>query len=70
MKKKLIMNRIQCRYCKDIIESKTIYDLKFCQCRAVGIDGGLIYPKRIFSSEPPEEHYIDLSEYEENSSEY
>lgn len=67
MKNVLSKNQIQCKHCKDIIESKTIHDLQFCKCRAVGIDGGLVYPKRIFSSETPEKHYIDLSEYKEKS---
>lgn len=57
MKNKLKRNRIQCKHCKEIIESKTDHDFKLCKCGAVGIDEGLNYPKRIFSSNPQEEHY-------------
>ncbi|WP_456238555.1 DUF7695 domain-containing protein [Peribacillus psychrosaccharolyticus] len=39
------------------MESKTTHDFQFCNCGAVGIDGGLDYPKRIFGSDPAEEHY-------------
>lgn len=64
MKKKLKRNRIRCKHCKDIIESKTINDFHLCKCGLVGIDGGLDYPKRIFAALPDEEHYEDLSEFE------
>lgn len=64
MKKKLKRNRICCKHCSDIIESKRTNDFKLCKCGAVGIDGGLDYPKRIFGSNQAEEHYEDLSEYE------
>ncbi|WP_246096770.1 DUF7695 domain-containing protein [Psychrobacillus soli] len=46
------------------IQSKTTHDFHLCTCEAVGIDGGLDYPKRIFGSYPEEEHYEELSEYE------
>lgn len=61
---KLKRNLIRCKHCGDTIESKTTHDFQFCKCRAVGIDGGLDYPKRIFGSHPAEEHYEELSEYE------
>lgn len=64
MEKKLIRNRIQCKHCKEIIESKTDHDFQRCSCRAIGVDGGLSYPKRIYRSDPQDEHFIDLSEYE------
>lgn len=64
MKNKLIRNRIQCKLCKEIIEFKTDHDFQRCGCAAVGADGGLNYPKRIYPSYPSEEHFVDLSEYE------
>lgn len=63
MKQKLKRNRIRCKHCGDIIESKTIHDFQRCKCKSVGIDGGLDYPKRIFSSNK-EVDYDELSEYE------
>ncbi|MGY4111340.1 DUF7695 domain-containing protein [Aeribacillus sp. SP014] len=63
MQKKLKRNRIRCKHCGDIIESKTIYDFQRCKCGAVGIDGGLHYPKRVYRSNPAELHYEELSEY-------
>lgn len=61
---KLKRNRIRCLHCSDIIESKSTNDFKLCKCGAVGIDGGLDYPKRIFGSNPAEEHYEELAKYE------
>ncbi|MFY3792707.1 DUF7695 domain-containing protein [Ureibacillus sp. MALMAid1270] len=60
VEKKLIRYRIQCKHCKEIIESKTEHDFQLCGCGAVGVDGGLNYPKRIYRSHPLEEHYVDL----------
>ena len=57
-KKKIIKNKIQCKYCGDILESIDIYDKKKCSCGRVGIDGGHDYLKRIGR----EEDYIELSE--------
>lgn len=64
MKKKLKSNRIRCKHCNDIIESKSTYDFQICRCKAVAIDGGLEYGRRIYVSNPAEEHYEELSEYE------
>lgn len=64
MTKKLKKNSIRCKHCDDIIESKTRYDFKRCHCGKVAIDGGLEYSKRIFPSNPPEDHFDDVSEYE------
>ena len=60
-KNKIISNKIQCNNCKDIIESNSINDFKYCSCGLVGIDGGHEYLKRIGN----EEDYIELSEIEE-----
>ena len=67
-KRKIITNKIQCTYCGDIIESVHVHDFKFCKCRAVSVDGGKSYLKRSFKNSPND--YIDLSEYEDNTSDY
>lgn len=61
---KIKRNIIRCKYCGDVIESKDKYDFKKCKCGKVGIDDGLEYCKRIFPSNPPDEHFDDLTEYE------
>lgn len=43
---KIIINRIKCKRCKDILESNFTHDFKFCSCGAVGIDGGKDYLRR------------------------
>jgi hypothetical protein len=33
-------NRIKCRKCNDIIESKSCHDFVWCKCKSVAVDGG------------------------------
>ena len=40
-------HEIQCKKCLDTIESKHKHDLKYCSCKAVGIDGGISAGNRI-----------------------
>jgi hypothetical protein len=41
---------IQCKKCLETIESNHIHDLKYCSCRAVGIDGGISDGNRIIGN--------------------
>lgn len=50
-------NRIMCKLCLDIIESKHTYDDVTCSCGAIGVDGGNDYFKRSGNSE----NMIELS---------
>lgn len=55
-KKQIIkVNKIKCKKCGNIIESKTTNDLKRCSCGAVAVDGGKEYLKRICNDEEYEE---------------
>ncbi len=38
-----VSNRIKCKNCGDIIESKNIYDFKRCSCCKIAVDGGKEY---------------------------
>lgn len=40
------MNKCQCYYCLDIIESKNRHDFVVCKCGAISTDGGSNYIKR------------------------
>lgn len=62
--KKLISNKIKCKHCGDIIESKYHHDFVSCKCGTVSVDGGLEYLRRTFKNRP-EQDYEELSEYEE-----
>lgn len=42
---KIIVNKIKCKKCGDIIESTYRHDFKFCKCGAVAVDGGNDYLK-------------------------
>ena len=59
--KEIIANKIQCRHCGDIIESKIVHDFVTCKCGYCSVDGGKYYLKRIYRNSS-EEDYIDLSE--------
>ena len=39
---KITVNKIRCRKCGDIIESKSIHDFRSCKCGSVAVDGGII----------------------------
>ena len=54
-KEEIISNKIKCKKCGDIIESKSTNDYKRCSCRAVAVDGGKDYLKRIGNEEDYEE---------------
>lgn len=59
--KKIILNSIQCNFCKDVIISFHKHDFKFCKCKNVSIDGGLDYLKRGFHKQ---DDYRELSQFE------
>jgi hypothetical protein len=59
---KIKVNRIKCKFCKDIIESINRHDFKSCNCQRVFVDGGHEYLRRGFI-EPDD--YEELSEYDE-----
>ena len=56
------VNKIQCKFCGDIIESKNVHDFKYCKCGKVAVDGGHEYLRRCFPETGDE--YIELSEEE------
>ena len=60
MQNKIICNRIQCKKCNDIIESKTTHDFVTCKCGAVSVDGGKDYLRRCGNKED----IIELSKTE------
>lgn len=43
---KILVNKIKCNKCGDIIESKTVHDFRICTCGSVAVDGGQYYLKR------------------------
>ena len=54
-KEEIISNKIKCKKCRDVIESKNTNDYKKYSCVAVAVDGGKDYLKRIGSEEDYEE---------------
>ena len=39
-------NKIRCKKCGEIIESKTVHDYVICKCGACAVDGGHSYLRR------------------------
>lgn len=58
----IVTNKIQCARCKSIIESCHDYDFVQCSCKAVGVEGGLSYLRRIGEAED----IVELSEVRED----
>lgn len=59
--RKIKANKIKCKCCNEIIESKSVHDFKLCSCRKVAVDGGLDYLRRCGSLDD----IIELSEFED-----
>lgn len=57
----IIRNRIRCKRCGDVIESKCQHDFVTCKCGACSVDGGHDYLRRCFAAP---DCYEDLSETE------
>ena len=61
LKRILLSNKAQCRKCGDVIESKYVHDFVYCSCKAIAVDGGLEYLRRVGDLS----NIIELSEYAE-----
>lgn len=61
---KIIVNRIRCRHCGDIIESHTTHDFKTCSCGSVSVDGGHDYLRRGFKNREDFEELSEMTEEE------
>ena len=59
-KEEIISNKIKCKNCGDVIESKSTNDLKRCSCGAVAVDGGKEYLKRLGNEKDYEELSIKV----------
>lgn len=58
--KKILVNKIQWKKHKDIIESKHIHYFKWCACKSIAVDGDLEYFRRVVNLED----IIELSDFE------
>jgi hypothetical protein len=41
-------NKVRCKFCGDIIESKSLHDFVRCKCGKISVDGGQDYAKFSF----------------------
>lgn len=58
----IISNKIRCKKCGDVIESRSVHEFRCCSCGAIAVDGGKEYLRRIGNPEDMEE----LSEWKED----
>ncbi|MBR1417014.1 MAG: hypothetical protein IJ572_04280 [Bacilli bacterium] len=63
---KIIVNKIKCKKCGDIIESTHRHDFKFCKCGAVAVDGGKDYLRRLGNEDDYEELFEAIEVEEED----
>lgn len=54
---KVIVNKVRCKSCDDIIESKHRHDFVYCKCGKIAVDGGKEYLRRVGDLK----NYEDLS---------
>ena len=62
---KIISNKIQCKHCEEVIESKVIHEFVTCKCETCSVDGGHYHLERSYKNSP-EEDFIELSKVEED----
>jgi hypothetical protein len=66
---KILINRVRCKHCNSIIESKTRHDFVTCKCGRVSVDGGKDYFKRSADSlEDFEELSVSIKEINNKNS--
>lgn len=53
-------NRVRCKHCDSVIESRRVHDFVTCKCGAVSVDGGQAYRRRLYPTTPPEDHYEEM----------
>lgn len=65
MGSKIFVNKLKCKLCGDIIESKYTHDFRWCKCGSVFIDGGHEYLRFGYPPDMKLEDAIeDLSKWE------
>ena len=58
--RKIVSNKAKCKCCNTIIESHHRHDFKWCKCKAIAVDGGKDYIRRVGELDT----IVELSTYE------
>ncbi|MED0737110.1 hypothetical protein [Aneurinibacillus thermoaerophilus] len=64
---KVIVNRIRCKICDDVISSKYTHDFKSCQCGAIFVDGGTEYQRMGWGADRKGEKNLTIDDYIDTS---
>lgn len=62
--KRITRNAAKCLKCGDVVESTSRHELVWCSCRAMAVDGGHEYLRRLGARED----FEDMSEFEGSDS--
>lgn len=54
------LNQVKCNRCKEVITSTYRHDFVWCKCKAVAVDGGSCYVKRVGGLDGYEERSINF----------
>ncbi len=58
VRSEIVINRIKCLKCGDVIESTSVHDFKWCSCGSCAVDGGHNYLRRVGNREDWEEQSV------------
>lgn len=58
---KIIVSKVHCKKCNEIIESKHRPDYKSCECGSISIDGGTYYQQFSFPNGATSDEFIEFS---------
>ena len=58
--KKIIQNEAECKKCGDVIWSAHQHDYNTCSCGSVGVDGGMVYIRRVGDPEDRIERSLSM----------
>ncbi|MBB6447061.1 DUF7695 domain-containing protein [Bacillus benzoevorans] len=60
--RRILVNKIRCKKCDEVIESKHEHDFRLCSCGSIFIDGGTDYQRFGWGIKQTEEK-LDIDEF-------
>lgn len=48
---KILLNGARCLKCSDTVYSRDVHDFRYCSCKAIAVDGGTDYIRRLGAKE-------------------
>lgn len=60
-----IVNKVRCKKCNDVIESKHVDEMVRCKCKSIAVDGGNEYQKLIGKIEDIDMSYSKYKKFDD-----